>query len=84
MKEYFKSLISNTDPASAMRWIMIFVVIFTTVVFWVTWLIVCICKQEVSDMPSGAVTAYSTANGSAIAGKVVQKIFGENKDEKVG
>jgi predicted permease len=75
--EYFKKITSATDPSSSMRWVLIFVTIFTTVLFWGTWLIVCILNNQLTDIPSGAVTAYSAGNASAIFGKVVQKVFGE-------
>jgi hypothetical protein len=80
MKEYFKKLISSTDPESAMRWVLIFIVVFTAIVFWGTWLIISIINSQAADIPSGTATAYATVNGSAIAGKIVQK-FAEAKKE---
>jgi predicted permease len=77
MLDYFKNIAREDTASSTMRWVLIFVTIFTTVLFWGTWIIVSIMKAQVVDIPTGAVTAYSAGNASAILGKVVQKIFGE-------
>ena len=82
MKEYFKKLVDTTDPSSTMRWVTIFVIVFTSLVFWGTWLVICLIKNAMVDMPTGAVTAYSSSNLTAVGGKLLQKIFGE-KDKEI-
>jgi len=77
----FKEMVKETSAASTMRWVLIFVTIFTTLVFWGTWLFISILNNTVSDVPTGTATAYGASNAAAIFGKVMQKIFGEKNIE---
>jgi len=78
---YLKDIINENTSSSSMRWVLIFVTLFTTIIFWGTWLIICIINGQIVDIPTGAVAAYGAGNTSAILGKVLQKVFGE-KDDK--
>jgi len=81
MKEtasYFKRLLDPKDNQSAGRFAFLFQVITSNVVVWYAWVIACILKQELVQIPSGVVEIYLAANGTAFVGKGIQS-FTERK-----
>ena len=80
---FWKSLLSEDNSISSMRFIMILVIITSNVILWGVWLFLCFQEGKMIDIPAGVTTVYGVANGSPLLAKAVQK-FGENKqDERI-
>jgi len=73
MKNTIMGLLSSgVDTPSVMRFAFLFSVIFSNIIVWYTWLIVCIWTRSLVNIPPGVVEAYGFANGAAFVGKSLQ------------
>lgn len=80
-KGFFAKLFDQADPASSMRFAMVFSYLFVSTIPFIVWAAVCIMKQTVVDIPAGVVGLIVAVLGIATAGKVTQSILGEGKDK---
>lgn len=71
--ETFENLINSHSETSSTRWVFLFTAVLSNIIVWFTWVIVCIIKVEIVDIPMGVWMAYGIANGVASVAKVVQK-----------
>jgi hypothetical protein len=76
----FRELIDETNSFSSLRWVVIFVLVVTTLIFWGTWMGICIINKTIVELPTGVVTAFSASNLTLIGGKILQRIFGEKNE----
>lgn len=75
---YFSKLLDPQSPESAGRFAFLLSIIVSNTVVWGLWLLVCIYKREIVNIPEGVVMAYAAAQGLSFAGKGMQS-FAEHR-----
>ena len=70
---YFKELISPRNGQSSARFAFLFSILLSNIVVWGTWLVVCVYKKDIINIPDGVVMAYAAAQGLSFIGKVGQR-----------
>jgi hypothetical protein len=70
--KYFRELADFNGSASAGRFGFLYSVLVSNTVVWYTWLIICILKKDLVNIPEGVYTALAVANGAAFIGKGMQ------------
>ena len=73
VSDNFSKLVNASSSESSTRWVFLFTAILSNIILWFTWVIVCIIKVEIVDIPMGVWMAYGIANGVTSIAKVVQK-----------
>jgi hypothetical protein len=69
---FFRDLLEPNTKESAGRFAFLLSIILSNTVVWGMWLVVCIYKREIVNIPEGVVMAYAAAQGLSFAGKGMQ------------
>jgi hypothetical protein len=69
---FFQKLLDPNARESAGRFAFLLSIILSNTVVWGIWLVVCIYKREIVNIPEGVVMAYAAAQGLSFAGKGMQ------------
>lgn len=83
LTNYFKDLISVCGEQSSARFGFLFAILISNFSVWITWIVFCIVKGEIVDIPAGVYTALAISSGVAFTGKVAQSYIEKPiKEEK--
>ncbi len=74
MFKYLIQLTQTDRGQSSGRFGFLLSVVISNIVVWFTWLVMCILKGELINIPEGVVYAYAAAQGLAFGGKGLQAI----------
>ena len=73
MKEYLKSLLSNVNSASSMRFVLIFSYLFVILITFIVWAALSSIKEAIQDFPAGVITFAGIILAYATGGKYLEK-----------